>query len=173
MVKKKAVSQSLIADSGYETPKEVVKTKTLRGKYRILDEYKSFMFQKDVKVPDKFLDQLAEDLIDWARKDDSLKFFQFLDDIGVNDTLFRSWMARNDNLKEAHAWTIRLLGNRRELGAMTGKYREKMVMHTMHQYDPEWKQADEWHFSKLKDANTPEWVELRLNTITVDKKDVE
>ncbi len=144
--------------------------RSLKKKYRDLDQYKSFFFINDTPAPDKFLDQLAEDLIDWARQEDSLKFILFLDEVGVNDNQFRNWMKRHEKLRMAHEWAIRLLGARREIGAIKGKYREKPIMHTMHQYDPEWKLADEFHFTKQREANTPEYVEVRYNQITVEKK---
>ncbi len=124
-------------------------------------------------MPDKFLDQLAEDLIEWARKEDSLKFLLFMDEIGVNERLFYKWSDRNARLKEAHSWAIRLIGARREIGTIKGQYREKPIMHTLHQYDPDWKAADEYHATKALQSNVPDWVELRLNEITVDKKDAE
>ncbi len=149
------------------TVKKPVKEKPIRRRYLTLDQYSHFFFIQDKPVPDAFLEQLADDLVQWARKDDSLKMIHFFDLVGVPDNYYCGWRKRSPKLQAAHEWALRLIGARREIGAMVGKFKEKTVLHSLHQYDPEAKLADEWHFSKLKESQTPEYVKVLYNPITV------
>lgn len=145
--------------------------KPIRRRYLELDQYSHYFFIQDSPAPDKFLEQLADDLVEWARKEDSLKMIHFFDEVGVPDTSYHGWRKRCPKLQAAHDWALRLLGARREIGAMTGKYKEKIILHSLHQYDPEAKAADEWHFSKMKEGAAPEYYDVFVNPIRVGSKE--
>ena len=48
-----------------------------------------------------------------------------------------------------YTYGLEILGDIREVGALKKILSEKMVMHRMHAYDPEWQESDLYH-AKLK-----------------------
>lgn len=99
------------------------------------------------------LDQLAQDLKDWVDKDESaFKISQFLLKRGIWPNDIPRWRERNENFDSAYTYAMIALGNKREIGALTGKLHPGMVIASMAMYDPEWKANAEWR-AKLTEKN--------------------
>lgn len=107
-------------------------------------------------VSDKYLDDLAIRLRDWALyNEEAFKLSQFILEEGVWEGNFFKWLERNENLREAHKDALTAIGNRREIGALKKKLDSSLTTLTMPMYDPEWKKFIEWK-SSLTQANKEE-----------------
>ncbi len=153
--------------------KEKKEDKPTRRRYLSLDQYSHYFFIQDTPVPIAFMEQLADDLVEWARKDDSLKMIHFFDEVGVPDSSYAIWRGKCPKLQAAHDWALRLLGARREIGAMKGAFKEKIVLHSLHLYDPDAKAADQWHYSGMKEGQAPAYYDVFVNPIRVEEKEKE
>ena len=116
-----------------------------KKKIRVLDEYYNMKEKIKVLVTDRRLDQYAEDIYDWALNDpDALKVTQFYLERGISRENWNRWMDMHEGLSKAYNTAIHLIGNRRESGAVKRKFAEGIVSSTMHRYDPEWRESEEW-----------------------------
>lgn len=85
------------------------------------------------------IERLANEITEWARDDDqALKLSQFYLKKGIGGVTWRSWCKRFPQLQEAHDVAKELIGDRREIGALTYKYHYGVVAYTMPFYDKQW-----------------------------------
>ena len=85
-------------------------------------------------------ERLAIEIVQWASNDDeALKITQFMFVRGINDRVWRQWCEKSPRLKEATELAKRIIGNRREVGALKNKLNTSVVAFTMPFYDDEWK----------------------------------
>jgi len=104
-------------------------------------------------VTNAFLERFSNELLVWARDNqNALKISQFYLDKGISDNTFYRWIKNYPIMKEAHAHAMRLIGNRRETGAITKGYDRHMVEMMMPHYDSDWKLMVEWR-NKMKAEN--------------------
>lgn len=114
----------------------------------VRDEYYNMKEKIKMLVTDKRLDQYAEEIYTWALNDpDALKVTQFYLERGINPGTWERWMNMHEGLSNAYNTAIRLIGNRREAGAIKRKFAEGIVTTSMHRYDPEWQKSEEWRNS--------------------------
>jgi hypothetical protein len=107
-------------------------------------------------VTDRWINQLATQLVEWVEEKNHLKFNEFLRERKINPDSFKRWENRIPNLKSAHTYAIRALGDIREIGAIRKEFDKGMILPVMHRYDPEWKKSEEWHASLTqKDSDKP------------------
>jgi len=119
--------------------------------YVFFDDYTDLFTFKKVPISEAYIDRLATELLDWAlNNDDALKMSQFYLGKGISYHSFSRWLKRSKNLEEAHNSALKLLGNRREIGAIKKKYDTSMIATMMPKYDEDWKEVIEWR-SKLKE----------------------
>lgn len=69
------------------------------------------------QITDVAIDQIAEDLVDWANKPTSFIFGNFLCDYGIPLRKYYKWMQRYPKLEEAHTYALMKVGARREQAA--------------------------------------------------------
>jgi len=118
--------------------------------YRHSDDYLNLHTMKLQPVSIEWLEILAKDLVEWAINDEkALKLTAFYTNRGIcSDTLAR-WLRRSKILNTSHKFAKMVIGNRREVGALTKKFDATLVMRSMAVYDKEWKDLEEWR-SDLK-----------------------
>jgi hypothetical protein len=147
-VKKQTFKHSNAKNSG----QTMVVEKICDQKDIIVDEYFDLGCFKQRPVSERYIDRLAEELVKWARDDEeALKLSQFLIKNGIGDSDFYRFLDRNAKLKQAHAFALEAIGNRREIGALKRKLDSNMVFASMPHYDKDWRYLTEWK-AKLKDA---------------------
>jgi len=105
----------------------------------VSDFYKDIYTNMTVPVTQSFLTRLAKDLVEWAFNDDNaLKLTQFTRKVGMHSATFYRWANEHEVLGNALKAAKEAIGDRRETGALTGKYNYKMVIHQQHHYDKSW-----------------------------------
>jgi len=121
-------------------PKTTNHTKLKRRSPSLVsDFYKHLFTNMTVPVTTSFIARLSEDLLKWAVNDDNaLKLTQFTRKVGVHSGTFYRWANKHPTLRNALTAAKEAIGDRREIGALTGKYNYKMVMHQQHHYDNSW-----------------------------------
>jgi hypothetical protein len=91
---------------------------------------------------------LAKKVVKWARDDkNALKLSAFTSEAAISYNDWLRWCQKYPFLQEAHEQALRLLGNRRETGALKGKLNAGMVNTTMPMYDPEHRKMLKWKHS--------------------------
>lgn len=140
-----------------------------------------FYFRQN-PVPDDYLNVLAKEYVTWAcDNDEAYKASQFRTLKKILGSTWMSWLARSETLMEAHLFVLQVIGDRREIGALTKKLDSSIVSSMMPYYDPEWKKLVEWHSSlreKEKKQETSNFITLnpsfgKLETISKEIKNVE
>ena len=147
----KKITHSNIAPT---TKSKNVKT-TLEKKPRWYEEYTDLMTFKKQPVHDVYIERLALELLDWARKEDSLSITKFLQMKGIPHQDYLRFVKRNESLALAHEESKRYFGNRREEGAIRKEFDAGMVYKSLPIYSPEWKENFEWQ-SNLKQKEVQE-----------------
>lgn len=113
------------------------------GKGRVLEFYSNFYTQKELPISELVIEAFAKDLVKWASEDDeALKVSQFYLSKGVAYSTYVGWVAKYPCLKVAHDAALRIIGNRREVGAIKNKYNQIMITKVQYLYDDEWWTAE-------------------------------
>lgn len=94
--------------------------------------------------------KLIEKLNTFVKQDHVLRMSQFLSKENIGDKDWYRWVAKYPELKESHEGALRTIAERREIGAITGKYKESAVMPFMPMYDKSFKEHAEWRASLAK-----------------------
>lgn len=82
---------------------------------------------------------LANDLIKWAKQDDTLNFDDFaLDRFFLPDELYKLTES-NDYFSKVYNMALRIVGSRLERLALMGKLDKQLVLATMPLYSPEYR----------------------------------
>lgn len=104
-------------------------------------------------VPDKVLAKYAQDLLEWALKEDAIKVTEYITlRTRVTRQVFYDWARRYKPLHDAIEQAKIIIGDRRERKALKGEYNSNIVLNTMPLYDQEYKDLYEWK-AKLKTAH--------------------
>lgn len=110
------------------------------------EEYEKGMFSlRIMPVDDAYLELFAQEMIEWAITDeDALKITQYYNLKRLHHSTVDGWMERFPRLKQAHDIVLQVIGVRREVGAMKGKYDSAIVRSTQAMYETSWKKIEEW-----------------------------
>lgn len=137
---------SKIAKSNTPTKKMSKKVEGLRD---------DIFFFKKVPVSDRYLSELARDLVQWAQHDEeAIKLEQFLCLRCIQRKVWDDWLFRSEELQEAAEFAKMLLGTRREVAGLKRQLDPGIVAFTMPTYDPAWKELLAWKASlQDKDRN--------------------
>lgn len=111
--------------------------------------FRDIITGKERVVSDDWKNKLATELAEWCLQDEALKITQFLSFKKVPVDCFYRWIKTNEQLKQAHEFAMRVIGDRREIGALKKKLDGTIVSYTMPHYDKDWKDLVEWR-AKLK-----------------------
>lgn len=90
---------------------------------------------------DEFKERLALELVTWARENKNALFLdEFYDLKGIIPETVIFWSKRSEKLKEAVRTAKRIIGRRRELGAMNNELNAATVHYTMPHYSDIWRE---------------------------------
>ena len=129
------------------------KEQTPKVKALLLGEY-YHLFDKQIHpVTARWIDRVSEALMEWARKDTSLRITDFTDspDIAMDPFSYYQFINQFAQLKLCHDYAMRRIASRRELGGMTNKYNVSIISKTQSHYDPTWAAQEEKIAKMAKD----------------------
>ena len=114
---------------------------------RFDDRHKNryFLSNHDIVVVE--VDDLAEELFEWAKQNTSLALRRFASERGIPLVTFLEWTKKHKKLGDAYDLARSLVGCNREEGALTGRLKEASYFRLASRYDPEYKEAMEWESS--------------------------
>jgi len=116
------------------------------------NEYYCWFELKMKPMPDSHLAKIATELVDWAEKNDkALSISQFYTKRRWAASTWHRWVDRSETLQEAVKVATAIFADRREIGAITGKYNAVTIMPYMSMFKKEYKDHAEWRASLNKD----------------------
>lgn len=115
---------------------------------KIVDFYTDLFFMKEKPVSEAFIERLATDMVEWAKKDRSLRITQFYNEMGIPSRYFYEWMKHYPKLALAHEYAMSMIADRRDIGAIEKKYDGSYIEKSFGMYDPAYRSFMEWK-SKL------------------------
>lgn len=143
------------------------------------DEYLNTYSLKMFPANDEFRERLGVELLEWARtKEDALIMEEFFDLRGIRDKDVHRWLNTSEVLREAYETAKRIIGYRREKGALKSDLNAGTVHITMPHYSKVWRETEKWR-SELKKENEQHGnIKVMIETypsspIVPDKKKVE
>ena len=108
---------------------------------KFIGNYKDLRDFKMKPATEGFIDRLALLLMKWSEVDENdYKLNQFFRMQGLAPEQFYDWVLKYPNLKDAHQYAKRCIGDRREINALNRKISETVMLKRQHAYDPEWEE---------------------------------
>lgn len=118
------------------------------------EEYRQVGSWKMVPYNDAALERLANEIYEWASKDeDALVLEEFYLKRGISCSTWIRFKERSPALKEAHNHALRLIGIRREKGAIKSKMDFRAIASTQPRYSKTARQVEEWRANLRAKAN--------------------
>lgn len=105
-----------------------------------IGEYYNLHTRQMSPMTERFVEREAQKLMDWAMLEDSLRISDYTDSQGYAPQVYYSWVKKFPAIQLAHEFALRRIGSRREHGALTRKFNEKVVSWTLGQYDQVFKE---------------------------------
>lgn len=124
-----------------------------------------YMSCATVKTTKEELLKIANAMKAWADTDEALTLNGFFVKYKILKGSFYRWMERNDDLKAALDYTLQAIANRREIGAITGKYNANAIMPYMAMWDKSFKEHAEWRAELASKYRNPEANETKVVVI--------
>jgi len=134
-----------------KNPKPTTVTKSqVKKRYRDTAEFINMHTFRKTPVKIDYLELLAKELVEWATTEKPLILTIFYDERGIHSDVLARWMKRSKKLKQAHQFAKRVIGSRRELGALNKTLDSGIVARTMAMYNKDWKNLEEWRSNLRK-----------------------
>lgn len=124
--------------------KRVKSSNIEKKEVKIVDHYPDLFFLKNKPVSEAFIQRIAQDMIAWAQKPNSLRITQFYNELGIPNTYIYRWMEKYEDLKLAHDYAFSMIADRREIGAIEKRYDSTIIRESMPIWDPAYKAHLEW-----------------------------
>lgn len=115
---------------------------------KVVDFYPDLFFMKQMPVSEAFIDRLAQEMIEFAEKKDTIRPSQFWLSKRMNSTYITRWKEKWPQLQMAYDFLVASCAMRRDVGAATRKLDGSYIKDTQVLYDKEWRDQIEWR-SKL------------------------
>jgi hypothetical protein len=143
------------------------------------DEYLNTYSLQMFPASDQFKERLGVEMLEWARtNEDALIIEEYFDIRGICvDDVYR-WIPACEVLAKAYEAAKRIIGYRREKGALKSDLNASTVHITMPHYSKVWRETEKWR-SELKKENEQHGnIKVMIETypsspIVPDKKKVE
>lgn len=106
---------------------------------------------RTIPVSFAMVERMAEELMEWPAKNPTAKTItEFYLSKGLTQQTYNRLVIKYDFLKEAHETTMRRLGERLWGRAVDNEANWKPVQFMLHNYAPEFKEANEYHYELNK-----------------------
>ena len=136
------------------------------------DYYLDMFSLRERPVSDRWLDNLAVELIKWAiNNSEALKLTQFYQERGIGSNDVKRWIGRNENFARAHSFARGIIGDRREIGAIKRIYDPSMIRAMQAYYDEDYKVQEEWRI-KTRNADPQGPAVIRVLVPVIESEDV-
>lgn len=118
-----------------EVNKKVSPKKTPDVKPIFIGEYYNLYTRQMSPMTERFVEREAQKIMEWAMLEDSLRICDYTDAQGYAPQVYYTWIKKFPAMQLAHEFALRRIGSRREHGALTRKFNEKVVSWTLGHYD--------------------------------------
>lgn len=142
----------------------------------VIDEIHDLDTGKRRPITNTYIPRLAQQYIQWAGQDDALILRDFISLHKLNKDRFYAWMEEFPELKEAHDYAKRMVGSRRERGALTKLLEKDTVLKSMAHYAQEWKDLEQWRAGlrvAIEDAKRSAEINVIMQKFVADDQEVE
>lgn len=137
-----------------------------------LGEYNSMKMGRRMPVTQAFLDLLAEQLIEYANKDNSISMGEFYRQTGILKSTFLQFVEQSPRLSDAYVHALEIMGFRRDDGTVMKKYDSYAVWKMQYRYGSDWREAGEYHAALAKkDQSSERDVNINVNMSEVRSDD--
>ncbi len=110
-----------------------------------------YSFRHSYNMTETEAEALATDMIDYVQRDPLiLKIDHYLNRRKILRSSFYGWKEKFPALQRALEYFNQIIAERREVGALTGKYPVNAIMPYMHIWDADYKEAIAWKASVEK-----------------------
>lgn len=116
----------------------------------VLDLYPDLVFNREMPVTEAFIDRLAQDMIEFAEKEDTLTKWKFIRHKKIAKSNIQRWCKNFPQLQRAWDHMVDCIASRREEGAIMRKYDGGFVREFHAMYDQEYKDFLLWKYSLNK-----------------------
>jgi len=131
----------------------------------VVDEYYDWKIMAKTPITEKRMNAIAHELYEWARDcATAYKISQFFSMKGIGANTWEGWLDKFEIIREAHSEALRMIGDRREIGAIEKKFEPGMIASSMAHYDKTWKRLAEWR-AKLRTENE----ENKTKVVVIEK----
>jgi len=144
-------------------PQDIKKKQKTPSTY--YDQYRDLFTFRMKPVPMSFIERISKELVEWAyTNEDALVLSDFFYSKGIGSRVANGWANKTPILKQAVEEAKRLLGNRREKGAIKKEYDAGMIKATMNLYHDEWEKLEVWRAElkqkqdEITQKSTIQWV---------------
>ena len=87
------------------------------------------------------LEEYAQEIVEWCQDPTVIKVMDFPTSKGIPPSKFRTWVDKNENLKNAFEIARYTIGSRNERKALIGEYNVGLVMGWMTTYDEDYRET--------------------------------
>jgi len=134
-----------------------------------LNEYIDATLTRITPLSENIVNNLAEELIEWVKKEDKLTFTSFLIHKKIPRDTFYQWTEKYPKLRTAHQLALMGLSDRRETGGLTRKLDPSFAFNSMPLYDPAWKEFMQWKANLKQDESNQQKIVVEINDLSKDK----
>jgi hypothetical protein len=118
-----------------------------------VEDYVDCFSFKQKPISQEGLERFASDITKWAYENsEALSATEFPISKGIGQSTYYKWVVKYPIIKQAHETVMHIIGLRREHGAIKRIYSEKMILHNLHQYSDQAREASEFHASLKSDV---------------------
>lgn len=111
----------------------------------IYDQFVNYKTGKTVYTTRAWAEKTGKDLIAYCQRDNSLRIPPFYYELGITERVWGKLCKLYPELELYLEEAKDILGNRRLQRGLEKKYDATMAMFTLHQYLPDWKEAEDYH----------------------------
>ena len=123
-----------------EVNKKVSNESSSEVKQLFIGEFYNLHTRQMSPMTERFIEREAQKIMDWAMLEDSLRICDYTDSQGYAPQVYYTWIKKFPAMQLAHEFALRRIGSRREHGALTRKFSEKVVSWTLGYYDQVFKE---------------------------------
>lgn len=118
----------------------------------VWEEYLDTISWQMAPASNQTIDRLIVKLMTWVTENErAYTLEEFFDLVGVEPRTAERWAHKDEKLKSAMDKAKRIIGRRREYGALEKKLNPETVHFVMPHYSPIWKDVTEWR-NKIKEG---------------------
>lgn len=136
-----------------------------------LEDYQDLFSLKTRPVTQGFIERLAHELIEWAKKPDSLVVKDFYNEKHIGVKTFYRWIDKYPEMAAANEYALNRLSSKREIGGLTRKFDPTFAWNSLPKYDPEWREFMQWKSSLKQSEDNQQKIVVEINDLSKAKSE--